>query len=69
MREAPKRWGVLTEKEGDDGDETETLIPISTQPISHQAHATIKSAEAAKKEAATFHYTRTGWGRRMCHGK
>ena len=49
MREAPKRWGVLTEKEGDDGDETETLIPISTQPISHQAHATIKSRMCHRK--------------------
>ena len=37
--EAARRWQILTEKERGgrrDGDATETLIPISTQPISHQ---------------------------------
>ena len=42
-------WRILTEKEGEDGrtrttdadgDATETLIPISTQPISHLSRVT-----------------------------
>ena len=41
--EAARRWQILTEKERGgrrDGDATETLIPISTQPISHQNRVT-----------------------------